>query len=673
MKIVTLATLALVVSLGAGEQRSTSRLRNGGAPPAQASGVAQWTSYGSATWLGAPTPTIDCVAQAGLTYQPNGTLTDIVPGGAYGAGMVCTGAGATAVTSATTVGTYAVGTSPQGVAFDGTNIWVTNYSSNNVTKLLASTGALVGTYAVGTNPFGVAFDGTNIWVVNIGSNNVTKLLASTGELVGTYAVGSSPYGVAFDGTNIWVANIGNNNVTKLSAYMSTVGSPYYPSGFAGPQQMAVALNGTTDYFSIGDVTTGHTANDLNVCVKFTVYGGSVPGVIGNGDWTIYIDGGGNVILYVNMSTPSSLASGAVTIGASNIVCFSYHYVADGTSILRGQLNNLAPVTLTTAHGPIPQTANVVKLGWDSVNDTKLNGSISEAWFTVNQPAMSAAQIAVAITDQMSLLTTKPVAGPETYTGPGGFCTPVSDAQGFWMPTSVPCVKSSGINLRGPASNLILQSQTIATGTAFTSPWAQANNISAPTTNADQAVAPDGTTTADEVDIPAVSGAGKFAVVYQGFTATAAPYTFSCWAKAVSGTPTTYLMLTHGGTYYSAACSPTTSAATRCSVTGTATAGTWYPQIGVDLRDGTQSAQSASAIDWWGCQVEASSTPGRYQATLGTPFSGPADALSVPQVAGALYDSINGGAWSLISANPIVLPVPGSYTGLKQCRNAKCKP
>ncbi|MGD0548686.1 MAG: DNRLRE domain-containing protein, partial [Terracidiphilus sp.] len=38
--------------------------------------------------------------------------------------------------------TYAVGRSPVGVAFDGTNIWVTNNGSGTVTKLLASTGAV---------------------------------------------------------------------------------------------------------------------------------------------------------------------------------------------------------------------------------------------------------------------------------------------------------------------------------------------------------------------------------------------------------------------------------------------------------------------------------------------------------------------------------------------------
>ena len=75
-----------------------------------------------------------------------------------------------------------------------------------MTKLLASTGATVGTYAVGTSPTGVAFDGANIWVANSASHSVTKLLASTGATVGTYQVGNNPYAVAFDGSNIWVVN-----------------------------------------------------------------------------------------------------------------------------------------------------------------------------------------------------------------------------------------------------------------------------------------------------------------------------------------------------------------------------------------------------------------------------------------------------------------------------------
>ena len=102
----------------------------------------------------------------------------------------------------TVVGTYGVGTNPQAIAFDGANIWVANYFSNNIMKLNPSTGAVVGTYGVG-NPLSIAFDGANIWVTNNGSNNVTKL-SLNGTNLGTFAVPPAPSGVAFDGTKIWV-------------------------------------------------------------------------------------------------------------------------------------------------------------------------------------------------------------------------------------------------------------------------------------------------------------------------------------------------------------------------------------------------------------------------------------------------------------------------------------
>ncbi|HTD23717.1 MAG TPA: hypothetical protein VK738_13750 [Terriglobales bacterium] len=59
---------------------------------------------------------------------------------------------------------FAVGNSPEGVAFDGANIWVANNNGNTVSKLRASDGAVLGTFAVGLSPYGVAFDGANIWV-----------------------------------------------------------------------------------------------------------------------------------------------------------------------------------------------------------------------------------------------------------------------------------------------------------------------------------------------------------------------------------------------------------------------------------------------------------------------------------------------------------------------------
>jgi len=41
-------------------------------------------------------------------------------------------------------------------------------------KLRASDGFNLGTFADGSTPYGVAFDGANIWVVNFSSNTVSK-------------------------------------------------------------------------------------------------------------------------------------------------------------------------------------------------------------------------------------------------------------------------------------------------------------------------------------------------------------------------------------------------------------------------------------------------------------------------------------------------------------------
>jgi YVTN family beta-propeller protein len=112
------------------------------------------------------------------------------------------------------LGTFGVGRSPSGVAFDGANIWVANFRDDNVTKLRASTGKVLGTFAVRTNPVGVAFDGANIWVAN-GGGTVTKLRTSDGAVLGTFAVGGEPFAVAFDGANIWVTNANSNTVSKL--------------------------------------------------------------------------------------------------------------------------------------------------------------------------------------------------------------------------------------------------------------------------------------------------------------------------------------------------------------------------------------------------------------------------------------------------------------------------
>ena len=54
----------------------------------------------------------------------------------------------------------------------------------------------------------LAFDGTDMWITNLSTDTVTRMNPATGVAVDTYATGDRPYGVAFDGTDIWVANEG---------------------------------------------------------------------------------------------------------------------------------------------------------------------------------------------------------------------------------------------------------------------------------------------------------------------------------------------------------------------------------------------------------------------------------------------------------------------------------
>ncbi len=218
--------------------------------------------------------------------------------------------------------TFVAGTNPAGMAFDGSNVWVTNSGGNNVTKLRASDGLNLGTFPVGSSPGGVAFDGANIWVVNAGSKNVTKLRASDGTVLGTYSVASYPYGVAFDGANIWVANRQGNSVTRLRAADGTnlgafsVGS--YPFG--------VAFDGASVWV---------TNNGDNTVTKLRAGDGASLGTfsVGAGPRGVAFDGANVWVTNSGDNTVTKLrASDGANLGTFPVGSSPYGVAFDGTSI-----------------------------------------------------------------------------------------------------------------------------------------------------------------------------------------------------------------------------------------------------------------------------------------------------------------------------------------------------
>ena len=150
------------------------------------------------------------------------------------------------------------GVLPGEIAFDGTNIWATDFFYSTLVKFRASDGVILGRYSgvyeplriasngpsvwvatelgdlykvrtsdgvveqlidLGTSPLGqVLFDGNYIWVASWGlGNGLTKIEPSDGTILGTSIVGKSPFGLAFDGENIWVTNNADDTVSKVRA------------------------------------------------------------------------------------------------------------------------------------------------------------------------------------------------------------------------------------------------------------------------------------------------------------------------------------------------------------------------------------------------------------------------------------------------------------------------
>ena len=73
---------------------------------------------------------------------------------------------------------------PGGVLFDGTNIWVTDSNAGTLLKLDAS-GATLQTVTLSAGALAPVFDGTNIWVPLGTSDAVSVVRASTGAILAT--------------------------------------------------------------------------------------------------------------------------------------------------------------------------------------------------------------------------------------------------------------------------------------------------------------------------------------------------------------------------------------------------------------------------------------------------------------------------------------------------------
>ena len=144
-------------------------------------------------------------------------------------------------------------------------------------------------------------------------------------------------------------------------------------------------------------------------------------------------------------------------------------------------------------------------------------------------------------------------------------------------------------------------------------------------------APDGSTDASRVDLPAVTGANIVQIITEqlGSLPANTNHTASIYLKGVNGGELVYLTLESGNPTSFVAANLTTEWQ-RFDITGLSSgSGLLFFNVGVDTRSGTgQTNQPAQSFFAWGAQVEAGSFPTSYIPTTSSTVTRAADVASI---------------------------------------------
>jgi YVTN family beta-propeller protein len=104
---------------------------------------------------------------------------------------------------------------PEGVAVDGTSVWVANRGSNDVWRFSPETNQRVDVISVSPQPTAIATGGGAVWVADTGFDAVTRVDPLSGSTVTILGVGGHPSAIAFGGGSVWVASRDDGTVSRI--------------------------------------------------------------------------------------------------------------------------------------------------------------------------------------------------------------------------------------------------------------------------------------------------------------------------------------------------------------------------------------------------------------------------------------------------------------------------
>lgn len=298
-------------------------------------------------------------------------------------GMVNTFAGTKATQGTQTgVGILAGFNNPYGITTDGTNLYVTDFKTCKISKIVISTQVVTdfighagsggrtegtGADAYFNTPRGITSDGTNLYVCDYGNNAIRRITvvggtpSVTGGFVGTdgatggaieglgVATGTfqGPSGITYFDGNLYVADTGNHKIRKIVIASLETTTIAGPSGIVGSAAFrdGTAVNAQFNWPQgiTNDGTYLYVADTVNNRIRRIVMVSGIPNAEDVAGDTITLAGTG-----VAGSSDGTNGSNATFNGPIGITTDgTYLYVADSTSDKIRMISN-AKTALTAA-------------------------------------------------------------------------------------------------------------------------------------------------------------------------------------------------------------------------------------------------------------------------------------------------------------------------------------
>ena len=254
-------------------------------------------------------------------------------------------------------------------------------------------------------------------------------------------------------------------------------------------------------------------------------------------------------------------------------------------------------------GLAPSASGSLTLAWPVAPPPQAAGvAFAADWATVSQAALAGPSLDLnfMVPGTLPSTVTMTRGSTATFIDGNGIVQTVSGNTPRWDFDPIAHVLN-GLLIEEARTNIAFPSGNLAAA-----PWTPVGigGGTVPTVVANAAMAPDGTTTATQINYPAT--AAGVSSVNNNLTMTAAGYACSIYARGVVGGETIWLSITQNATlYYRVRMQLTTQWQRFSFPTGTLTAQAWALILGVDLRDGSggQTPQPAQGVYVWGAQVE----------------------------------------------------------------------